>query len=132
MWSENEDWRRLASYVISARIRAGYKDRRAFAAATGITERTLGKLEKGQHVSPETLAAIEPVLGWKPDSARQVLRGTAPVLADDAGEQRRYADPKLQAIWELPGFSDREREKMIDFALGWRANDEPEPQQRRA
>lgn len=79
-----EDWERLASYVISARIDAGYKDRRSFAAATGITERTLGTLETGHRVSPDTLAVVERYVGWRPDSARQVLRGGEPshVTAD--------------------------------------------------
>ena len=81
-----EDWPRLASYVISARIAAGFRDRRALSAATGITDRTLGKLETGHRVSPDTLAAIEQAVGWKPDSARQVLAGgePSPVPREDA------------------------------------------------
>ena len=47
-----EDWRRLADYVVARRVELGMRDRRAFAQATGVTERTLGKLENGQHVSP--------------------------------------------------------------------------------
>src|SRR5262245_46217733 len=69
-----EDWERLASYVVSARLAAGYRDRRQLAAATGITDRTIGTLENGRPVSPETLAAIESVVGWKPNSARQILQ----------------------------------------------------------
>lgn len=72
------DWRRLASYVVSARLAAGYKDRRALSAASGVTDRTLGKLENGQPVSPETLAAVEALVGWKPDSARRILHGGEP------------------------------------------------------
>lgn len=73
-----EDWPRLASYVISARLTAGYKDRQEFSEATGITARTLGKLETGHPVSPETLATVERPLGWKPDSARMILAGGEP------------------------------------------------------
>lgn len=83
-----EDWPRLASYVISARIAAGYRDRQEFAAATGITARTLGKLETGHPVSPETLAVVEQHVGWRPDSARQILAGGEPSrggLDRDAG-----------------------------------------------
>ena len=54
-----EDWRRLADYVVARRVELGMRDRRAFAEATGVTERTLGKLENGQHVSPSTLGMVE-------------------------------------------------------------------------
>ena len=42
-----EDWQRLADYVVARRVELGMRDRRAFAEATGVTERTLGKLENG-------------------------------------------------------------------------------------
>lgn len=114
-----EDWPRLASYVVSARIAAGYRDRIEFAAATGITHRTLGKLENGQRVSPDTLAVVEQKVGWKPDSARMVLAGGEPALlapAQKAGA--RYTDPRLQAIWEITGLSEKTRLGMIAFAQG--------------
>jgi len=101
-----EDWKRLASYVVSARLAAGYKDRRALAAATDITDRTLGTLENGRRVSPETLAAVERAVGWRPDSARRVLDGGEPVLAEDAAQatsEPRFADPRLQNIMDGPG-----------------------------
>ena len=61
-----EDWQRLADYVVARRVELGMRDRRAFAEATGVTERTLGKLENGQHVSPSTLGMVENRLGWAP------------------------------------------------------------------
>jgi len=61
-----EDWRRLADYVVARRVELGMRDRRALAEATGVTERTLGKLENGQHVSPSTLGMVENRLGWAP------------------------------------------------------------------
>jgi transcriptional regulator with XRE-family HTH domain len=66
-----EDWRRLADYVVARRVELGMRDRRALAAATGVTDRTLGKLENGQRVSPSTLGVIENVLGWAPGSCRR-------------------------------------------------------------
>ena len=54
-----EDWQRLADYVVARRVELGMRDRRAFAEATGVTERTLGKLENGQRVSPSTLGMVE-------------------------------------------------------------------------
>lgn len=76
-----EDWPRLASYVVSARVAAGFRDRRAFSAVTGITERTIGKLENAQRVGPETLALVALHVGWKPDSPRLILAGGEPELA---------------------------------------------------
>ena len=116
-----EDWPRLASYVVSARIAAGYRDRKEFAAATGITHRTLGKLENGQRVSPDTLAVVEQEIHWKPDSARRVLAGGEPVMAQQSGDsdhRRHYDDPRLQAIEELD-FPPDVRRGMIRFAQGW-------------
>ena len=70
-----EDWRRLADYIVARRVELGMRDRRAFAEATGVTERTLGKLENGQHVSPSTLGMVENRLGWTPGSWRRILEG---------------------------------------------------------
>jgi transcriptional regulator with XRE-family HTH domain len=116
-----EDWQRLASYVVSARLAAGLKDRKALEAASGVTHRTLGKLENGQRVSPDTLAAVERVVGWKPDSARRVLAGGEPVMADSPGDgdrRRHYDDARLQAIENLD-FPEDVRRGMINFARGW-------------
>ena len=114
-----EDWPRLASYVVSARRAAGYRDRKEFAAAPGITHRTLGKLENGQRVSPDTLAVVEREVGWKPDSARMILSGGEPILAAPASDSdRHYDDPRLQQIWELD-FPEDVRRGMIRFAEGW-------------
>ncbi len=82
MNSPREDWHRLGSYVVSARKAAGYKDRRALERATGISERTLGKLENGQRVSADTLAAVAEKVHWTPDSPRLVLAGGEPKDAD--------------------------------------------------
>src|ERR1043165_8197812 len=70
-----EDWRRVADYAVARRVELGMRDRRAFAEATGVTERTLGKLENGQRVSPSTLAMVENRLGWAPGSCRRILGG---------------------------------------------------------
>ena len=108
MGTAREDWPRLASYVVSARLAAGYKDRRSLAAATEVTERTLGKLETGQRVSSDTLAAVEQAVGWRPDSARMILRGEEPVPQDSP-------DPTLQAIWEDARLTEEERRIAVAF-----------------
>lgn len=74
-----EDLARLASYVISARIKAGYPTRQEFAAAIGVTARTLGKLETGaEEVSADTLARVCAGVGWTPDSPALILAGKEP------------------------------------------------------
>lgn len=70
-----EDWQRLADHVRAARRDAGFPTRRALAAATGITDRTLGKLERGERVGTETLAAVARAVGWPPEGPRRVLAG---------------------------------------------------------
>ena len=64
-----------ADYVVARRAALGMRDRRALSAATGVTDRTLGKLETGHRVSASTLGAVENHLGWAPGSCRRILAG---------------------------------------------------------
>jgi hypothetical protein len=104
------DWRRLASHVTSRRVQLGYRDRRAFAVAAGVTARTLGKLETGRPVGASTLAAVELALQWRPDSARRVLSGADPVLV-------------REPVPELPELSDGERRAVIAMVTALRATE---------
>jgi len=47
-----EDWQQLADYVVARRVELGMRDRRAFAEATGVTERTLGSLRTARGCPP--------------------------------------------------------------------------------
>ena len=87
-----EDWRRLADYVVARRVELNMRDRRAFAQATGVTDRTLGKLENGQRVSPSTLGMVENQLGWAPGSWRRILAGGEPVVEPTDHGQDEYDD----------------------------------------
>lgn len=92
----HEDLARLASYVVGARIKAGFATRKDFAVATGITARTLGKLETAaERVSADTLVRVAATLGWTPDSPALVMAGREPVLA--GGEPARPPAP-LRAV----------------------------------
>lgn len=73
-----EAWRRLADYVRSRRVEVGFRSTRQLAIAVDITEKTIGKLERGQPVNTSTLAAVEAALQWSPGSAAAVLAGGEP------------------------------------------------------
>src|SRR5690348_18303554 len=95
-----EDWRRLADYVVARRVELGMRDRRAFAEATGVTERTLGKLENGQHVSPSTLGMVENRLGWTPGSWRRILEGGEPkVGSPELRSEERRVGKECRSRW---------------------------------
>jgi transcriptional regulator with XRE-family HTH domain len=115
-----DDWERLGDYVVARRAALGMRDRRAFAAATGITDRTLGKLENGKRVSPSTLGAVENHLGWTPGSCRRILAGGEPVVTSEAAGQPRYEDTTLQHIAETPGLPPDVVRGMIALARNWR------------
>ena len=141
----DENWRRLADYVVAGRVAMGMRDRRALAAATGVTERTLGKLENGHRVSASTLGAIENKLGWAPGSCRRILAGgpgpatrtasgdapvtqvDSPVLAavparsDTATEYDVHgADSTLRYLADTPGLPPDVVRGLIALARNWR------------
>jgi Helix-turn-helix len=130
----DEDWKRLGDYVIARRIALGMRDRRALAAATGVTDRTLGKIENGKRVSASTLGAVENHLGWTPGSCRRVLTGGEPVIP--AGPSiPHYDDPTLQHIAEVPGLPPDVVRGLIALARSWREVEEErnrDPERRQA
>ncbi len=115
-----EDWRRLADYVVARRVELGMRDRRAFAEATGVTERTLGKLENGQHVSPSTLGMVENRLGWAPGSCRRILAGGEPKLVSPELGHAEYQDPTLWHIASTPGLPPDVVRGLVALARNWR------------
>jgi len=125
-----ENWRRLADYVVAGRVALGMRDRRSLAAATGVTERTLGKLEHGQRVSASTLAAIEIVLGWAPGSSRVILAGGEP--AEPAESHADEADPTLRYLAHTPGLPPEVVRGIIALARNWREAEAEGPAARRS
>ena len=127
-----ENWERLGDYVVARRTALGMRDRRAFAAATGVTDRTLGKLENGKRVSASTLGSVENHLGWAPGSCRRILTGGEPVIVSAPAGQPRYQDPTLQHIAETPGLPPDVVRGLIALARNWREQqDERGESQRR-
>lgn len=92
------DWQRLASYVVRRRQECDLPTTRALARATGITEKTIGNLEKGRLVSRDTLAAVERVLGWAPGSCAAILAGGEPRLEAGADVDPEAAAARAQII----------------------------------
>ncbi|HCU95653.1 MAG TPA: hypothetical protein DHU96_24235 [Actinobacteria bacterium] len=129
-----EDWRRLADYVVARRVELHLRDRRAFAEATGVTDRTLGKLENGQRVSASTLGVVENRLGWAPGSCRRILAGGEPNAAPADPGQAEYDDPTLRHIASTPGLPPDVVRGLIALARNWRQGSEgtDESAQRRA
>jgi hypothetical protein len=115
-----EDWQRLADYVVARRVELGMRDRRALAAATGITDRTLGKLENGQRVSPSTLGVIENVFGWAPGSCRRIMAGGEPGTSSWPRGVARYDDPTLRHLASTPGLPPEVVRGLIALASNWR------------
>lgn len=110
-----EDRGRLGKYVRNARIRAGYPTLSAWARHLGISDRTLGDLERGRAGGPNTIAAVENALPWAPGSAQAILEGGEPVLiddppADDADEEmsiEELRDTVAQLTEQLVKLSDQ-------------------------
>jgi helix-turn-helix protein len=129
-----EDWKRLSDYVIARRIALGMRDRRAFAAATGVTDRTLGKIENGKRVSASTLGAVENHLGWAPGSCRRILAGGEPVIVPADSGHPQYDDPTLQHLAETPGLPPDVVRGLIALARNWREQEDErdEPARRQA
>ena len=130
----SEDWERLGDYVVARRTALGMRDRRALSAATGVTDRTLGKLETGHRVSASTLGAVENHLGWAPGACRRILTGGEPAIVAAGASPSQYEDPTLQHIAETPGLPPEVVRGLIALARNWREQeDKPEePEQRRA
>ena len=126
-----EDWQRLADYVVARRVELGMRDRRAFAEATGVTERTLGKLENGQHVSPSTLGMVENRLGWAPGSCRRILAGGEPKVGSPDLGPGEYEDPTLGHIASTPGLPPDVVRGLVALARNWRQGDDGTDEQAR-
>jgi hypothetical protein len=121
-----EDWRRLADYVVARRVELGMRDRRALAAATDVTDRTLGKLENGQRVSASTLGVIENRFGWAPGSCRRILAGGEPHMAGQAHDDSEYDDPTLRHLASTPGLPPEVVRGLIALARNWRQDEDLE------
>lgn len=87
-------WKQLADRVYYRRRSRGIRSRGVFAAKAGVSERTLGQLERGLPVGRKTLLAVDAALFWVAGSCERILHGEepldwpqmAPGFWDDSGE----------------------------------------------
>src|SRR6185312_1141777 len=119
-----EDWRRLADYIVARRVELGMRDRRAFAEATGVTERTLGKLENGQHVFPNPRGLVGERLGRAPGSVRRNLEGGEPKVGSPDLGHAEHEDPTLWHIASTPGLPPDVVRGLVALARNWRQGDD--------
>jgi hypothetical protein len=89
-----------------------------------VTERTLGKLENGQHVSPSTLGMVENRLGWAPGSCRRILAGGEPKAGSPDPGHAEYEDPTLWHIASTPGLPPDVVRGLVALARNWRQGGE--------
>lgn len=82
---DNKDWSALADYVRRRAKGLGYESREQLAEAMKLRPATVGKIYRGESVSPETLDALDDALLLKPGGAARVLNSEKPVELDPAG-----------------------------------------------
>lgn len=107
-----EDWQRLGDALAARRgqLGFGFRRRAEFSRDSGLSDKTIGRYEKGLSPSttipPSTAALLEHLYQWEPGSVGAVLSGGDPVpLPGTAGapqpvSRRRFDDPDLQVIWD--------------------------------
>lgn len=86
---------RLAAFVTNQRQVRGYPTVRALASVTPLHEKTLYRIERGEPVSPNTLATLERALGLSPGDAAAILNGGEPRVP--AGAERAASVAEAQA-----------------------------------
>ena len=91
-----QDWKRLANAIRSAREAAGMTQI-ALAEEAGISEGSVQNLESGMDRAriPPSLSKIEGVLGWTPGSGVAILRGGTPEPARRPLAERRLPSARL-------------------------------------
>lgn len=93
-------WQHAGEVIATRRRVCGYRTQLALAKAIGVSESTIGSVEKGtrngRH-SPGLFDSIEAALGWMPGSIVRVAEGGRPKVATDPYLARVHsAWPHLQ------------------------------------
>lgn len=90
-------WRRLATAIRAAREARGLSQE-ALAELAGVAEGSVQNLEGGKPRSrmPQTLAKLEPHLGWAEGSGRLILDGGDPILSGSSRSGGESDEGKLR------------------------------------
>lgn len=119
-----EEWRVLGRKVTDRRVELGHRTLRAFAAASGLSTKTLSEIESGKRASYDraTLAQLEQALGWSSGTIGTVLagdRGADLIVSNDAGTtymfQAKHSTPREYPMPPSDG-----------LRMQWRSTDLPE------
>lgn len=90
------DRERLGRYVLTKRRALGYLERKPFADAINLSDKTIGRLERGERVGPTVFADIERFFGWRPGDCDRIMRGGEPTSdATDAHARREDSNEQL-------------------------------------
>ena len=138
-------WKRLGRALELRRWQLGYgfRQRGRFVRERGpaVSEKTVARFEQGARGAyPDaTIAVIEALYSLQPGSLNTFLAGgeLRPAEADGDGQLPRFSDPHLEALWRLPaksaerpwGFTEEERNRFIELAMGMRAAKDAELRQ---
>lgn len=113
------DWKALGRRIRRERIAAGYSSAQALANDVGVTEKTIGTLERGGGAGVNTLIRVELILGLPEGTCDAILDGR-PLPTPDDDEPDDPADATERAIWELPASPDHERHFLVAMLRAYR------------
>lgn len=98
------------------------------ATSGGPSTATLRLIENASPTTPrpKSLRQLENALEWAPGSYRALLAGGEPTekvtVHTPVYPERRYSDPRLEAIWEITELPEKVRRGLIRFAEGYLAD----------
>lgn len=74
----SDDWKRLGAYVVQRRNELGYGSQVALEEASGVSYRTISRLETGHSIGKNNLRKLEQALLWDLGSVDAILAGGDP------------------------------------------------------
>jgi len=124
-----EDKKRLGNYIRNERVNLGYLTLQRWADRLGISERTLGKLERGYGAGPTTLAVVENALGWTPGDCMRIAYGQEPRRRDPVHREKPLSALTRDEAYERARQIEAAegRDAAYDFIARWRASQEEPP-----
>lgn len=120
------DWKRLGAYVVARRVELGYRSQQALDDVSGVSYRTISRLENGSKVGKGTVRALERALRWQIGSAERILAGGEPVEMAGAAEVPADADSRATRASILSATPEQlvEMRQVVEDVMGSAAADE--------